>query len=48
MSQGWIPLLAAMAISAGAGMVLDEFVSQFEGFGLLSIVIGGASIQISF
>ncbi|GJJ11857.1 hypothetical protein Clacol_006095 [Clathrus columnatus] len=40
-SQGWIPLLGAIAISSGTGMVLDKFVNQFEGYGLLSIVIGG-------
>ncbi|KIJ32441.1 hypothetical protein M422DRAFT_783433 [Sphaerobolus stellatus SS14] len=39
--MGWVPLLGAMAISSGTGMVLDRFVNQYEGFGLLSIVIGG-------
>lgn len=38
---GWIPLFGAMIISSGTGMVLDSFVNRYEGFGLLSIVIGG-------
>ncbi|KAF8528170.1 solute carrier family 41 member 1 [Hysterangium stoloniferum] len=41
LSMGWIPLLGAMVISSGTGMVLDRFVNQYGGFGLLSIVLGG-------
>jgi len=40
-AQGWTPLFGAMAISSGAGLVLDKFVSQYDSFGLLSIVVGG-------
>ncbi|KAF8507993.1 hypothetical protein JB92DRAFT_2733830 [Gautieria morchelliformis] len=39
--MGWTPLLAAMVISSGTGMVLDRFVDRYEGYGLLSIVLGG-------
>ncbi|KAF8589695.1 hypothetical protein K439DRAFT_1612498 [Ramaria rubella] len=38
---GWTPLLGAMVISSGAGFVLEQFVNQYDGFGLLSIVVGG-------
>lgn len=38
---GWIPLLCAMAISSGTGMVLDEFVNQWRNFGSLAVVISG-------
>ena len=40
--MGWTPLLGAMVISSGTGMVLDSFIGRYEGFGLLSIVLGGA------
>lgn len=39
--MGWTPLLGAMIISSGTGMVLDNFVDQYEGYGLLTVVIGG-------
>ncbi|KAG2359727.1 solute carrier family 41 member 1 [Suillus spraguei] len=39
--QGWIPLFGAMAISCASGIVLDMFVSRYEGFPLLAIVISG-------
>ncbi|KAI0345011.1 hypothetical protein BDW22DRAFT_1325659 [Trametopsis cervina] len=38
---GWVPLFAAMVISCGTGIVLDLFVSRFEGFALLAAVISG-------
>ena len=38
---GWWPLLGAMVISSGTGIVLDMFVSRYEGFALLAIVISG-------
>lgn len=41
LSEGWLPLFAAMVISCGTGIVLDLFVSRFEGFALLAIVISG-------
>ncbi|KAI0093837.1 hypothetical protein BDY19DRAFT_989371 [Irpex rosettiformis] len=39
--EGWVPLFAAMIISCGTGIVLDLFVSRFEGFALLAAVISG-------
>lgn len=39
--EGWLPLFAAMAISCGTGIVLDLFVSRYEGFALLATVISG-------
>ena len=40
---GWTPLFGAMLISSGTGLVLDYFVNQYEGFGLLAVVISGLS-----
>ncbi|KAG6861777.1 hypothetical protein C0995_012281 [Termitomyces sp. Mi166 len=39
LSQGWPPLLGAMILSCGAGIVLDTFATRYEGFMLLSVVI---------
>lgn len=41
--EGWVPLFAAMIISSGTGIVLDLFVSRYEGFALLAAVISGRS-----
>lgn len=43
-TEGWVPLFAAMVISCGTGIVLDLFVSRFEGFALLAAVISGTYI----
>lgn len=39
--EGWAPLFVAMIISCGTGIVLDLFVSRYEGFALLATVISG-------
>lgn len=39
--EGWVPLFAAMIISCGTGIVLDLFVSRYDGFALLAAVISG-------
>ncbi|KAI0948740.1 hypothetical protein AcV7_009402 [Taiwanofungus camphoratus] len=39
--EGWAPLFAAMVISSGTGLVLDAFVSRYEGYALLSVVTTG-------
>ncbi|KAJ7591238.1 Mg transporter [Mycena floridula] len=39
--QGWLPLFGAMVISSATGIVLDLFVSRYEGFALLAVVISG-------
>ncbi|KAE9405851.1 hypothetical protein BT96DRAFT_955114 [Gymnopus androsaceus JB14] len=41
LKQGWVPLFGAMLISSSTGIVLDLFVSRYEGFALLAIVISG-------
>lgn len=41
LTSGWVPLLVAMFVSSGAGLVLDNFVQKYEGFGLLAPVISG-------
>ena len=47
LKEGWWPLIVAMAISSGTGIVLDMFVSRYEGFALLAIVISGAFLPDS-
>jgi solute carrier family 41 len=44
----WIPLLCAMAISSGTGLVLDEFVTKWKDFGSLAIVISGQVPSTSY
>ncbi|KAF8898263.1 Mg transporter [Gymnopilus junonius] len=41
LKEGWSPLFGAMAISSGTGIVLDMFVSRYEGFAVLAVVISG-------
>ncbi|TFK31972.1 solute carrier family 41 member 1 [Crucibulum laeve] len=41
LGQGWTPLFGAMIISSGTGIVLDMFVSRYEGFAVLAVVISG-------
>jgi len=41
LTEGWVPLFAAMVISTGTGIVLDTFVSRYDGFALLAVVISG-------
>ena len=40
-SQGWTPLVCAMIVSSGTGLILDKFVTRWEGFGALAIVLSG-------
>lgn len=42
LTQGWTPLIGAMVISSGTGVVLDLFVSRYDGFALLAVVISGS------
>lgn len=41
LSEGWTPLFGAMIISSATGIVLDMFVSKYEGFAVLAVVISG-------
>ncbi|KAK0528378.1 hypothetical protein OC834_004071 [Tilletia horrida] len=41
LTSGWVPLLVAMFISSGAGLVLDAFVQKYQGFALLVPVSTG-------
>ncbi|CAO1616403.1 unnamed protein product [Sympodiomycopsis kandeliae] len=41
LSSGWVPLIIAMFISSGAGLVLDTFVLRYQGFALLAPIITG-------
>ncbi|KDQ59811.1 hypothetical protein JAAARDRAFT_153894 [Jaapia argillacea MUCL 33604] len=43
LKEGWSPLLGAMVISSGTGIVLDTFVSRYEGYALLAVVLTGLS-----
>ncbi|KAF8319447.1 hypothetical protein DL93DRAFT_2132573 [Clavulina sp. PMI_390] len=38
---GWLPLLCAMVVSSGTGLVLDRFVTKWREFGDLGVVISG-------
>jgi len=40
-SQGWTPLVCAMIVSSGTGLILDKFVTRWEGFGALAVVLCG-------
>jgi solute carrier family 41 len=44
LTQGWSPLFGAMVISSGSGIVLDMFVSRYEGFAILAVAISGITI----
>lgn len=39
--DGWTPLIIAMAIESGTGIVLDWYVGRYRGFGLLAVVMTG-------
>ncbi|CAE7197197.1 unnamed protein product [Rhizoctonia solani] len=36
---GWSPLVVAMAIESGTGLVLDWYVGRYRGFGMLAVVM---------
>jgi solute carrier family 41 len=42
LTQGWSPLLGAMVITSGSGLVLDAFVGRYSGYALLAVAFGGA------
>jgi len=42
LKQGWTPLLASMVITSASGIVLDLFVSRYDGYALLAVAFGGA------
>lgn len=39
--EGWTPLLGAMVISSGTGMILDTFVSRYRDYAMVSIAQDG-------
>ncbi|KAI0317479.1 hypothetical protein OF83DRAFT_1171950 [Amylostereum chailletii] len=41
LTEGWLPLFGAMVITSASGIVLDVFVSRYEGYAQLAIAIGG-------
>ncbi|KAH9972906.1 hypothetical protein BJV74DRAFT_968188 [Russula compacta] len=41
LKEGWTPLFGAMVITSGSGIVLDLFVSRYDGYALLAIAFGG-------
>jgi hypothetical protein len=41
LSTGWSPLLGAVVVSSASGIVLDAFVTRYEGSALLAVVFGG-------
>jgi solute carrier family 41 len=45
LKDGWIPLLGAMVISSASGIVLDLFVSRYDGYALLTVAFGGRCLS---
>lgn len=43
MTEGWTPLLSAMAISGATGMVLERCVGWYEGYAILAVSMTGLS-----
>ncbi|KAH9961667.1 hypothetical protein BGW80DRAFT_1547344 [Lactifluus volemus] len=41
LKDGWTPLLGAMVISSASGIVLDLFVTRYDGYALLAVAFGG-------
>ncbi|KAI9445755.1 Mg transporter [Lactarius psammicola] len=41
LGAGWTPLLGAMVITSASGIVLDVFVSRYEGYAILAVAFGG-------
>ncbi len=44
LGAGWTPLLGAMVIASASGIVLDVFVSRYEGYAILAVAFGGACL----
>jgi len=47
LKEGWTPLLGAMVITSGSGIVLDLFVSRYVGYALLAVAFGGTYIAVN-
>jgi solute carrier family 41 len=43
LKQGWLPLFGAMLITSASGIVLDLFVSRYDGYALLAVAFGGTN-----
>ena len=41
LKEGWTPLLGSMVITSASGIVLDLFVSRYDGYALLAVAFGG-------
>jgi solute carrier family 41 len=41
LKQGWSPLFGAMLITSASGIVLDLFVSRYDGYAILAVAFGG-------
>jgi solute carrier family 41 len=41
--SGWTPIIVAMLISSGAGLVLERFVEQYKGLAMLTPILCGLS-----
>lgn len=42
--SGWTPIIVAMLISSGAGLVLERYVEQFKGLAMLTPILCGTVI----
>jgi hypothetical protein len=45
LKDGWTPLLGAMVISSASGIVLDLFVTRYDGYALLAVAFGGRHLS---
>jgi solute carrier family 41 len=39
--SGWTPIIVAMLISSGAGLVLERYVEQYKGLAMLTPILCG-------
>ena len=46
LKDGWTPLLGAMVISSASGIVLDLFVTRYDGYALLAVAFGGRRLSL--
>lgn len=47
LKEGWTPLLGSMVIASASGIVLDLFVSRYDGYALLAVAFGGAYCNLT-
>ena len=46
--SGWTPIIIAMLISSGAGLVLERYVEKFKGLAMLTPILCGTVYQFHY